>query len=477
MKRFLLMLLIAIVSLSICALAQEAGGEGGGGGGEVSFNFESQTSVPGMEDFLPAYPLSVGDTLKVNIYTPTLTEIRATVDRNGFILVPPAGRIQVLGLTFEEAAARVELDLTPYYNQVSVSIEPYRLSMVKVFVFGATDRAGVYHLRGGTTMLEFLQQLKLKSWGQYRQIHHFRFTSFFLGGDNAKTDDRGLSENRVKPADEASIEGTGSEASMSRLPTQAEFAASAADSSMLALVQQYGARDTVVDPTDFVALGELKSKNFLLRDGDVIYFQLPGKSVTVFGTTRPGVYEVLPGEGLVEVMRRAGEATPENNLRNTTIERLDATGALAVQIVDLDKYYFSQEAPAVIPLENGDRVKVIPYNQSVTVVGAVNEAGRIEYNTQYSVLDYIAAAGGGRADAHREKLFIVRGSWKPGGAFEMRESVMVNGDEYIGGALKQLPPVFPGDLIYVPTKDELAKRDLASILTNVTMSALAIFAK
>ena len=475
MKRFLLILLIAFSTLSLCALAQDAGGDGGGGGGEAGFSFESQASVPGMEDFMPAYPLSVGDALTVSIYTPTLTQIRATVDRNGFILIPPAGRIQVLGLTFEEAAARVELDLAPYYKQVSVSIDPFRLSMVKIFVFGATDRAGVYQLRGGTTMLEFLQQLKLKSWGQYRQIHHYRFTSFFLGGETSETGNRSFDAGRVKPADETG-ESVNSEPVESAMPTQAELSASADNkNAMLALVQQYGAHDTVVDPTDFVALGELKSKNFLLRDGDVIYFQLPGKSVSVFGTTRPGIYEVLPGEGLVEVMRRAGEATPENNLRNTTIERLGADGALAFQIVDLDKYYFSQDLPPEIPLENGDRVKVIPYGQSVTIIGAVNEAGRIEYNSQYSVLDYIAAAGGGRTDSQREKLFIVRGSWKPGGAFEMRESVMVNSDEYIGGALKQLPPVFPGDVIYVPTKDELAKRDFASILTSISLTAISLF--
>ncbi len=474
MKRFLLILLMAFASLSLCALAQDAG-DAGGADGEVSFTFESQATMPGMEDFMPAYPLSVGDALTVIIYTPSLTEIKATVDRNGFILIPPAGRIQVLGLTFEEAAARVELELSPYYNQVSVSIDPYRLSMVKIFVFGATDRAGVYQLRGGTTMLEFLQLLKLKSWGQYRQIHHYRFTSFFLGGETSVSGNRSFSAGRVMPAVETG-ESVNSEQAENATPTQAELSASVDNRhAMLALVQRYGARDTVVDPTDFVALGELKSRNFLLRDGDIIYFQLPGKSVSVYGTTRPGVYEVLPGEGLVEVMRRAGEATPENNLRNTTIERLDATGALAFQIVDLDKYYFSQDLPPVIPLENGDRIKVIPYEQSVTVIGAVNDAGRIEYNSQFSVLDYIAAAGGGRSDAQREKLFIVRGSWKPGGAFMMRDSVMVNADEYIGGKQIQLPPVFPGDVIYVPTKDELAKRDIASILTSVSLTAISLF--
>jgi protein involved in polysaccharide export with SLBB domain len=472
-KRFLLYLLIAFSSLSLCALAQETGGSNNkdtSSGGEEEFTFEQQPTIQGMEDYLPGYPLSVGDSLTVNIYTPTPMTLTAIVDRNGFIVIPPAGRIQVLGLTIEDASARVEHELSPYYNQVSVSIEPLRLSKVKVFVFGATDRAGVYQLRGGTTMLEFLQLLKLKSWGQYRQIHHYRFASYFLGDESGTQEDTRFSH--VQPADAEQADDDATPVTVQDLMSSAD-----SESDLLVLAQQYGARDTIVDPTDFVALGELKSKNFLLRDGDIIYFQLPGKSVSVYGTTRPGIYEVLPGEGLVQVMRRAGDATPENDLRNTLIERLDAKGGLAFQIVDLDKYYFSQDVPPVIPLENGDRVKVIPFEQSVTVIGAVNEAGRIEYNAQYSVLDYIAAAGGGRADAQREKIFIVRGSWQPGGAFEMRESVVVNADEYIGGALKQLPPVYPGDVIYVPTKDELAKRDLASILTSISLTAISVFKK
>ncbi len=460
-------LLIALALLCIPASAQESGGNtsGAGGpagttGGESGNQYNLLPNVPGLEDFLPAYPLSVGDIINVNIYTPTLVTVKSTVDRNGKVVVPPAGRVNILGLTIEEAATAIEDALKPFYNQVTVAIDIYRLSNVKVFVFGATDRAGVYTMKGGTTMLEFLQQLKMKSWGQYRQIHHYRFTSFFLDSE-----DEGLASlDFGAPADSAE-------------PAEEILAPDVRESAMLTLVERYNAKDTLVDPTVFVAQGELKSKNFLLRDGDIIYFKLPDKAVTVVGTTRPGVYEVLPGEGLLDIMRAAGEATPENDLRDTVIERMGDDGTLAYQIVDLDKYYFSEAAPPEIPLNNGDRVKVIPYDQSVTVIGAVNAAGRIPFDAEFSVLDYIAAAGGGRADAQREKIFIVRGSWRPGGAFEMRESIMVNGDEYVGGKLMQLPPVYPGDVIFVPTKDELAKRDLASILTNVTMSALAIFKK
>jgi protein involved in polysaccharide export with SLBB domain len=460
-------LLITLALLCIPASAQESGGSTSGAGvpaGTTSskdgIQFNLSPDVLGLEDFLPSYPLSAGDIININIYSPTLVTIKATVDSNGKVVIPPAGRVYVLGLTVEEAAAKIEAKLAPYYKQVTVGIDFYRLSNVKVLVFGATDRAGVYTMKGGTTMLEFLQQLKLPSWGQYRQIHHYRSKSFFLGNDEAGAKRSGFGEASEVQTPEESVTGLAGD-----------------EDAMLAWVKRSNAKDTLVDPTVFVAQGELKSKNFLLRDGDIIYFKLPDKAVTVSGTTRPGVYEVLPGEGLLEVMRAAGEATPENDLRDTVIERMGGDGTLAYQIVDLDKYYFSELAPPEIPLNNGDRVRVIPYDQSVTVIGAVNTAGRIPFDAEFSVLDYIAAAGGGRADAQREKIFIVRGSWRPGGAFELRESIMVNGDEYVGGKLKQLPPVYPGDVIFVPTKDELAKRDLASILTNVTLSALAIFKK
>jgi protein involved in polysaccharide export with SLBB domain len=309
-------------------------------------------------------------------------------------------------------------------------------------------------------MLEFLQQLKLASWGQYRQIHHYRSKSFFLGDDEEGARKSGFGE-----------------ATEVQTPAESVAGLSGGEDAMLAWVKQSNAVDTLVDPTVFVAQGELKSKNFLLRDGDIIYFKLPAKAVTVVGTTRPGIYEVLPGEGLLDIMRAAGEATPENDLRDTVIERMGDDGTLAYQIVDLDKYYFSEETPPEIPLNNGDRVKVIPYDQSVTVIGAVNAAGRIPFDAEFGVLDYIAAAGGFRTGAHPESVFLARGSWQPGGAFKLRDSITVNCDRYLAGKLKELPAVYPGDVIYVPTRDELAKSDLASILTNVTMSALAIFRK
>jgi len=432
------------------------------------------SEMPGIEDFLPAYPLSVGDTIVVTYYTPSRTQYRVTIDGNGTIVIPPAGRVEVIGLTIEEASALLEQELAPYYRSVVVAIDLFKLSPVRVFVFGATDKAGVYTLKGGTTMMEFLQQLKMKSWGQYRQIHHFRFTSFFLGNEGAPGSGSSGFLLGTGQAERSRTAATGAPATEQLSAEELQELVND-EEAFFSFARLRGAEVTVIDPTDFVALGELKRKNFLLRDGDIIYFQRPGVSVTVVGTTRPGVYEVLPEEGLLEILKRAGEVMPENDLAHTVIERVGPGGELAFQIVGLDRYYFSQEEPPLIPLANGDRVKVFPHNQFVAVLGAVNQAGRLPYDPTFGIFDYIAAAGGNADGSRMSKIMVARGAWRGDGSFELARSFIVNADDYAAGHITELPAILPGDVIYVPVRDELAKRDIASILANLTISALALF--
>jgi len=467
-KKVLIALVLGIaltVAQNGFAVAADGLGEGSAGT-ESSGETTAVSEVPGIEDFLPAYPLSVGDTLIIRLYTPSHTAYRATIDGNGEVVVPPVGRIAVLGFTIEEAAVRLENELSPYYKNVTVAVNVLRLAAVKVFVFGATEHAGVYTLRGGTTVVDFLQRLPLDSWGEHRRIHHCRLDSFFLGrGNSSRESGKGF----LLGARESDIEEPDA-------PNKDEIAGLAvSENAILEIMQSDSARVKVIDPTDFVAMGELKSKNFLLRDGDIIYFPRPEKTVYVYGSTRPGDYEVLPGEGLLEVLFRAGEVMPENDLAHTVIERVDGNGQLLFQIVELDKYYFAKEEPSLIPLVNGDRIKIFPQASHVTVLGAVNDAGRFGYNPGSGVMEYIAQAGGNTPNANMGGILVVRGKWRPGGAYEVAASFTVNAHDYAKGKQIDVPPILPGDVIYMPERDALTKRDIASIITSFTISALALF--
>lgn len=457
--------LIALVVGFALVVAQNgyAGSDEGGVGAEQGGETTPISEVPGIEDFLPAYPLSVGDMLTIRLYTPTQRTVRATIDGNGMIVVPPVGRIAVLGLTIEGASVRLEEELSPYYKSVTVTVDVYRLSSVKVFVFGATTRAGVYALRGGTTIVDFLQQLQLASWGEHRRIQHYRLASFFLGREEE------VESGFLLGAKESGAE----EPAVLDEEEIVRFAGGA--SAILEIMESGNAQVTLIDPTDFVALGQLKSKNFLLRDGDIVYFPRPEKTVNVYGSTRPGDYEVLPGEGLLEVLFRAGEVMPEKDLAHTVIERMDENGQLLFQIVELDKYYFSKEEPRLIPLTNGDRIKIFPRDSHVTVLGAVNDAGRYSYNPGSGIMEYIALAGGNTQEADMGGILVVRGKWRPGGAYEVAASFTVNARDYAAGRKTEVPPIMPGDVIYLPVRDVLMKRDIASIITSLTISALALF--
>ncbi len=109
------------------------------------------------------------------------------------------------------------------------------------------------------------------------------------------------------------------------------------------------------------------------------------------------------------------------------------------------------------------------------MLGAVRMAGRIPYDPSFGVFEYIASAGGNTDNAKMSKVMVVRGTWDAGGSFNLGDAFVVNADDYAAGRERGMPPLLPGDVIYVPIRDDLTKRDVASILSSLTVSALALF--
>jgi polysaccharide export outer membrane protein len=78
------------------------------------------------------------------------------IDSQGFLNVPLAGRIQVVGMRVDELERELNTRLKVYIKEpnVSVSIQEYRSQPVTVV--GAVRRAGVHQLQGQKTLLEVI---------------------------------------------------------------------------------------------------------------------------------------------------------------------------------------------------------------------------------------------------------------------------------------------------------------------------------
>lgn len=103
------------------------------------------------------YTIGAGDILAITVWGQGDLSGSYPVDHDGFVPFPLLGRVKAAGLATKEFAAHLKELLEKDYlvnPHVIVSVKEY-LSQ-KVHVLGGADRAGLYYLKGPTTLLEIL---------------------------------------------------------------------------------------------------------------------------------------------------------------------------------------------------------------------------------------------------------------------------------------------------------------------------------
>lgn len=273
---------------------------------------------------------------------------------------------------------------------------------------------------------------------------------------------------------------------------------------------------------------DLRSRNFAAirlspRDGLRIprgFGDRDNGPVTLAGEfLRPGVYDIRRGERLSEVIARAGGLTPQaypygavftrESARarqqegfNRTARELetgmlqvaagqavigssrqtDITGAVAAGqqlanslrsipaagriVVEANPVVLAGRPELDVLLEPGDLIVMPKRPNEVTVVGAVQNPGSLQFLTGWRASQYVQAAGGMQrfADPRRAFLVLPNGTSTPAGLGAWQQ----------GG-----PPVPPGSLVIVPNDPSPFEswgflRDMTQIAGQLAISAAAL---
>lgn len=213
---------------------------------------------------------------------------------------------------------------------------------------------------------------------------------------------------------------------------------------------------------------------------------------------RSGIYSVLPGETLRQLVHRAGGLAPNSYLYGSEFTRVSTR---AVQQQRLDEYVqsvedqvqrtqltfaatstTSQDAAAALaattpqqnllsrlrqlkasgrivleskpastdvdslpdlPLEDGDHFVIPPQPASVTVVGSVYNQNSFLYSSTRRVGDYLRLAGGPTRDSDPRRSFIIRAD----GSVLGRTSTLT-----LWGNRFDVTRLYPGDTLVIPAK-------------------------
>ena len=104
----------------------------------------------------PDYVLGAGDTLTINMWGGVTQSLNRVVDRDGRILLPDAGSLDVAGLPLQRVQSLIEDALKKQYRDVKVTVTVSRLRSVRVYVVGDVQRPGGYDISSLATPLSAL---------------------------------------------------------------------------------------------------------------------------------------------------------------------------------------------------------------------------------------------------------------------------------------------------------------------------------
>jgi protein involved in polysaccharide export with SLBB domain len=241
------------------------------------------TSLPVPEN----YKIVPNDTLSVILYGPKSENMSLSVDKDGSIVIPSFGPLQVSGLTFGEAKKVIADALMAAFPNVGVTVNISQFSTIQVTVAGEVATPGLYNLNSFSTVKEAL---------------------IAAGG--------------------LSINGSMREV----------------------IIKRNGKVVSTVDLYRIIQ-GTAKNRETLFKAGYVIVAPIVVKSVIIDGNIkRPAIYEAKKNETLNDLLSYAGGLSASANKNDIRVTRFDENEKVSIEtlsygatskktVMDQDKVY------------------------------------------------------------------------------------------------------------------------------------------
>ena len=310
----------------------------------------------------PDYILGPGDLL-VLVLTGDVEKTQSVeVNREGYILIPQVGQVQMSNLTLGQARDLLYTKLSRVYSGIGrgpdartrFQLSVGKIRAVQVYVSGDVLRPGLYQVAGAGSVLSAL---------------------YSAGGPSPRGSFRKIEVRR--------------------------------GSQLLGTVDLY----------DYLLRG-INASGLRLTSGDVVFVPPHGPQVKVTGEIlRPAIYELVPNETLRDLIASAGGFTEQALTTRVQINRILPPGARGAGgrdrvVVDVSGEQLAQGVVPPYPMEPGDSVVVFPVARRVravvTVSGNVWVEGPIGFTPGMRLGDAIRLAGGPKADVFLGDVLVSR---------------------------------------------------------------------
>ncbi len=433
--------------------------------------FAPVSNVPVGKDYI----LGPGDDLDVILWGRVNQTYHLSVHRDGTVLMPQLGPIQVAGLTFEQAKKLLE-GRAGQITGVKVDVTMGQLRTIQVFVIGKVNHPGLYTVSalshvsnalvaaGGINKMGSLREIEVRRDNQV--IAHIDLYNMLLHGNTAG--DVRLHSRDVIFApvigpvvavvgdvkSPAIYELKGSEDLGQVLQMAGGVTAFGyAERVQVERIQSHQRR--VALDVNLTASG---SSGFSIDDGDLIrvFTVLPRQRDVVMvkgNINEPGSYEWRPGMRASDLISEAQGISRHTYLAYALIKR-EQGPADPTELIRFNLKGALSQSPQQDPmLQRGDTLVI--YNQTeirqapvVSVFGQVRRPGKYPLTPGMKVRDLVYEAGGFKRGAAKDRAQLTRTETMNGAVaryIHMRVDLASAFDSPQGGEI----PLQPGDQLFI----------------------------
>ena len=469
------------------------------------FDMMQTTLMPLNEpNFDSSYVLDFGDVLEVQTLGQRGFITQVEIKRDGSVSIPEIGKLYVAGLSLDDATNKIQKKI----SETSIGVESFvtlvNVRDIQVIVAGNVFNPGPYILNGNSNVFHALTISGGPSdMGSFREIELVRdnkvievidlYDTFIFGKSSFNKRLRSGDIVFVKPVQNlVSVIGGVKRPFVyelketDTLDTVISFANGLSADADISEINLYRLIDGKVEAIDVKGIDSLKTFSPVDNDRLVIR-RFSFRSVEILGAVNnPGTYIVNEGEGLLDLIPRAGGYSSNaypfggvlENLNTEKINRMAADelyksfldnlsnlsgkatsgsaleGAASTRLImeelknspvsgrvsaEFDINVLAEDPSKDVVLQDGDKITIPEFVNQVYIFGEVSSEGTVRFEKGQPVSFYIEKKGGFSGFADERNVFVLNPN---GETFKVSKNVFMRQGRDI--------EIYPGSVIFVP---------------------------
>ncbi len=469
------------------------------------FDMMQTTLMPLNEpNFDSSYVLDFGDVLEVQTLGQRGFNTQVEIKRDGSVSIPEIGKLYVAGLSLEDATKKIQKKI----GETSIGVESFvtlvNVRDIQVIVAGNVFNPGPYILNGNSNVFHALTISGGPSdMGSFREIELVRdnkvievidlYDTFIFGKSSFNKRLRSGDIVFVKPVQNlVSVIGGVKRPFVyelketDSLDTVISFANGLSADADISDINLYRLIDGKVEAIDVEGIEALKAFSSVDNDRLVIR-RFSFRSVEILGAVNnPGTYIVNEGEGILDLIPRAGgysrNAYPFGGvLENLNTEKINqmaadelyksfldnlsnlsgkassgsaVEGAASTRLImeelknspvsgrvsaEFDLSALQEDPSKDVVLQDGDKIMIPEFVNQVYIFGEVSSEGTVRFERGQPVSFYIEKKGGFSSFADERNVFVLNPN---GETFKVSKNVFMRQGRDI--------EIYPGSVIFVP---------------------------